>query len=158
MPGSLVLVAGPDPTASERFLSRVVEDKGALLSPGRVRRLIAGRVPEDQLESQAAAVLDATVNKRLAAGDAVVLVMEGFVPEAREALVRAAAALRRPRHLILLEGQASDEEDRGALDELRRALIAGELGEEGFHTAIRLGGKSADEVNRLLFRAPQRDE
>ena len=44
------------------------------------------------------------------------------------------------------------------MDDLRRSLIANELGEEGFHTAIRLGGKSAADVNRLLFRAPQRDD
>src|SRR3954470_2864186 len=72
MPGSLVLVTGPNPTESERFINRVLEDKGALLSAARVRRLIEGRVPEEQLESQTAAVLDGAVNKRLTAGDAVV--------------------------------------------------------------------------------------
>jgi hypothetical protein len=157
-PGSLVLVATPEPAEAERFFSRVLEDKAALLSPNKVRRLLEGRVSEQDLESQAAAVLDAAVAKRLKGGDAVVLIMEGFNPEAREHYIRAAAALRRPRHLVLLEGTAADEEDRGALDDLRRTLLAGELGEEGFHTAIRLGGKSAAEVNRLLFRAPARDE
>jgi hypothetical protein len=157
-PGSLVVVASPDAGEAERYFVRVLEDKAALLSLNKVRRLIAGRVSAEQLEEQAGAVLDSAVAKRLNAGDAVVVIMEGFNAEARERYVRAAAALRRPRHLVLLEGTVSDEEDRGALDDLRRTLLAEELGEEGFHTAIRLGGKSASEVNRLLFRAPARDD
>jgi hypothetical protein len=157
-PGSLVVVASADPTEAERFFTRVLEDKAALLSPAKVRRLLEGRVSAEQLETQAAAVLEAAVAKRLKGGDAVVIVMEGFDPAEREHYVRAAAALRRPRHLVLFEGPAADDEDRSALDDLRRTLLAGELGEEGFHTAIRLGGKSAAEVNRLLFRAPARDD
>jgi hypothetical protein len=157
-PGSLVIVASPDATEAERFLSRVLEDKGALLSPAKVRRLLEGRVSAEDLDAQAEAVLESAVQKRLTAGDAVVLVMEGFDAAAREHYIRAAAALRRPRHLVLLETPTADDEARESLDDLRRALIAGELGEEGFHTAIRLGGKSAAEVNRLLFRTAARDE
>lgn len=156
-PGSLVLVATPAPAEGERFMTGVLEDRSALLSPQKVRKLLAGRVGEDELEQRAAEVLGAAVQKRLDAGDAVVVVLEGFGVEGRERWVRAAAALRRPRHLILLDGSAQ-EADRGALGDLRRALLAGELGEEGFHTAIRLGGSSAAELNRIVFRSPPRDE
>jgi hypothetical protein len=66
----------------------------------------------------------------------------------------------RPRHLILLETARDQvrEEDLAALNELRRALDAGELGAEGFQTALRLGGGSASEVKRILFRPPPREE
>ena len=36
--------------------------------------------------------------------------------------------------------------------------MAERLGDEGFHTAIRLGGSAANEVKKLVFRAPQRDD
>ena len=67
---------------------------------------------------------------------------------------------KRPRHLILLEIARDQvrEEDLAALNELRRALDAGELGAEGFQTALRLGGGSAIEVKRILFRPPPREE
>ena len=156
-PGSLVLVASPDAEDAERYLAGILEDRAALITPGRVRRLLSGRVPAEQLGEQARTVLETAVNKRLTGGDGTVLVLEGFDPEEREHWLRAAAALRRPRHLILLDGPAADE-DRDALGALRKALIAGALGEEGFHTAIRLGGSSAAEVKKLVFRAPKRDD
>ena len=79
---------------------------------------------------------------------------------AREPFLAKASELRRPRHLILLEmaREHVDEEDLGALNELRRALDAGELGAEGIQTALRLGGGTAAEVKRILFRAPSREE
>ena len=67
---------------------------------------------------------------------------------------------RRPRHLILLEtprDQVQDEE-RPGLDELRRALDAGELGSEGFATVLRLGGNALREVKRIVFQARPRED
>jgi hypothetical protein len=150
-PGSLVLVAAADPGHAEQYLHGVLEDRPALISPGRVQRLLQGRVPDEQLEAQAATVLETAVTKRLDNGDAVVLVL-GDV-EDRERWLQAAASRRRPRHLILLEGS-----DEGRLAGLRKALLAESLGDEGFHTAIRLGGSAANEVKKLVFRAPQRDD
>jgi hypothetical protein len=157
-PGSLVLVAAPDRDAAETYLTGILEDRAALITPGRVRRLLQGRVPDEQLDAQAGTVLEAAVLKRLQAGDAVVLVLGGLGPDEREAWLRAAAAHRRPRHLILLDGPGGDEEDRAALADLRKTLLAERLGDEGFHTAIRLGGSAASEVKKLVFRAPQRDD
>ena len=81
---------------------------------------------------------------------------------ARSASASCASPLRckRPRHLILLETARDQvaEEDLAALNELRRALDAGELGDEGFQTALRLGGGSAAEVKRILFRPPPRED
>jgi hypothetical protein len=67
---------------------------------------------------------------------------------------------KRPRHLILLEA-ARDEVDEGdlsTLNDLRRRLDAGELGEEGFQTAVRIGGSSVFELKRIVFQRPPRDE
>ena len=71
-----------------------------------------------------------------------------------------AAAAKRPRHLILLEVARADvpEEDRAALNELRRRLDAGELGAEGFQTAVRVGGQSVSELKRIVFEYPPRDD
>jgi hypothetical protein len=89
-----------------------------------------------------------------------VLVAEGLDADEREPFVRIAAALKRPRHLILLETarEQVQEDDLTALNELRRVLDAGELGAEGFQTALRLGGGTAGEVKRILFRPPPREE
>lgn len=156
-PGSLVLVAAPDPAAAESYLMGVLEDRSTLITRAKVRKLLSGRVPDDQLEAQSGTVLQAAVTKRLKAGEETVLVLDGFDPAEREEWLRAAAPLRRPRHLILLDGSAGEEE-KAALGDLRKTLMAGGLGEEGFHTAIRLGGAAAREVNRLVFRAPPREE
>jgi glutamate racemase len=68
--------------------------------------------------------------------------------------------LRRPRHVVLLEvgrDRVADE-DRDALNDLRRRLDAGQLGQEGFQTALRLGGSSVGELRRILFRPPPDDD
>jgi hypothetical protein len=50
------------------------------------------------------------------------------------------------------------DEERPALDELRRALDAGELGQEGFQTALRLGGNALSELKRIVFQPPPRED
>ena len=44
-PGSLVVVVSPSADLRDRFTERVFEEKGVVLSPQAVRKLIAGRVP-----------------------------------------------------------------------------------------------------------------
>ena len=131
-----------------------------MLSPSALRKLIAGRVPDDQVDAKAAELLTATVAKRLDAGDSVVVALDGLEAEERDPFVRAASALRRPRHLILLEAARDDvaEEDRALLNELRRALDAGEVGSEGFQTAMRLGGGTIAELKRIVFRPAPKDD
>jgi hypothetical protein len=159
-PGSLLVVACASLVERDRFLDRLIEDRACLLSLGKVRALLAGRVAEQELQARAAELLHAAVSKRLQSRETVVLAAEGLDAGEREPFVRMAAALKRPRHLILLETARDQvrEEDLGALNELRRALDAGELGGEGFQTALRLGGGSASEVKRILFRPPPREE
>jgi predicted kinase len=159
-PGSLVVIVSASAAERDRFAQRVLEDKSALFSLDKVRALLAGRVPDHEVEGRARQLLDAAVAKRLQAGESVVLAADGVEADGREVFVRMAAAAERPRHLILLE-IARDrvaEEDRATLNELRRALDAGELGGEGFQTALRLGGASVSELKRIVFRPPPRDD
>jgi predicted kinase len=159
-PGSLLVVACASPADRDRFLDRLIEDRSCLLSLGKVRALLAGRVAEQALPARAEELLRAAVSKRLQSRETVVLATDGLQAGEREPFVRMAATLKRPRHLILLETAREQvrEEDHAALNELRRALDAGELGGEGFQTALRLGGGSAAEVKRILFRPPPREE
>jgi predicted kinase len=159
-PGSLLVIVSASPAQRDRFAQRVLEDRSALFSLDKVRALLAGRVPADDLEERATHVLDAAVAKRLQANETVVIAADGVGREAREGFVRMAAAAERPRHLILLEvaREHVPEEDRATLNELRRALDAGELGAEGFQTVLRLGGAAISEVKRILFRPPPRDD
>ena len=159
-PGSLLVIVSGSATALDDLTDRVLEGRGALLSIGKVRGLLAGRVPEEEMESRAAELLDAAALKRLEANETVVLAADGLDAEERERFVRAAAKLKRPRHLILLETARDQvaEEDRAALNDLRRRLDAGELGAEGFQTALRLGGNAIGELKRIVFQPAPRDD
>lgn len=158
-PGSLLIIASPSVAIRERFAERLIEQRGTLFSLQKVRDLIAGRVPEEQMDEKAVELLDAAVTKRLEAGDTVVITA-GVAPDERERHVKVAAQNRRPRHLILLEAPRDEvaEEDRQPLNDLRRRLDAGELGADGFHSALRLGGEAPAELKRLVFRPEPRDE
>ncbi|HTY96290.1 MAG TPA: hypothetical protein VMB91_04575 [Solirubrobacteraceae bacterium] len=158
-PGSLLIVCCASSEQLEAFLERLIEDRSSLLTRGRVLKLLAGRVPEDQLESRADELLKLTVAKRLENRQTVVLGLQDMSAATREPYLAKATEQRRPRHLILLEvpRELVDDEALGELNELRRALDAGELGAEGIQTALRLGGGTAEEVKRILFRPPPRE-
>ena len=159
-PGSLVIVLSADVDTREAFCARVLEDVNVLLSMVRLRRLLAGRVAEEQLEEKARQLLDATATKRLGAGQTVVLALDGFDAAEREKYVRMAHANRRPRHLVFVEVSKDKvpDEDRATIDALRTALDAGELGQEGFVTSLRLGGRTVDELKRIVFAPPPSDD
>jgi len=159
-PGSLLIVACACAQELDGFIGRLIEDRSSVLGMRKVEALLAGRVSEEQLQERAAELLAAAVAKRLDSRQTVVLGMESFDPAAREPFLRMAAAQRRPRHLILLETARENvaEEDLPALNQLRRSLDAGELGAEGIQTALRLGGGTASEVKRILFRPPPRED
>lgn len=159
-PGSLLLIVSPSAAERDRFIARVVEDKGAVFSLDKVRGLLEGRVPAGDVEARAGELLDAAIGKRIEAGETVVLAADGLAAEARERYVRMAAAVRRPRHLILLEAgrDGAGDEERAALDELRRSLVAGDLGAEGIQTALRLSGGTIAEVKKIVFRPAPRDD
>ena len=160
-PGSLLVIVSGSRAERDHFAARVLEGPGLLLSLDKVRRLLTGKgAAEDVAAERAPELLDAAVEKRLSAGETVVVAANGLDAEERERLVRMAARFRRPRHLILVEApreQVADE-DRPALNDLRRRLDAGELGAEGFQTALRLGGQAVGELRRIVFRPEPRDD
>jgi predicted kinase len=144
---------------AERFAERLIDSK-ALLSLSKVRDLLAGRVAEEEMPSRAQEVLDAAIRKRLEASQTVAIVAEGLDATERDRYARMAAAAGRPRHLILLEAPREDvpEDAQATLNDLRRRLDAGELGAEGFHTALRIGGGAVGELKRIVFQLPPRDD
>jgi predicted kinase len=159
-PGSLLVIVSASATAREAFVERVIQERAAVLSLNKVRGLLAGRVGADEMEARAADLLHAAASKRIDSGETVVFVAQSLEPEEREPYVRMAAAHKRPRHIMLLETARDDvpEESRAALNTLRKNLDAGELGAEGFQTALRLGGGTVAEVKRVLFRPPPQDD
>lgn len=146
--------------AGEDLAQRIVDDRSSLLSLGKVRGLLAGRVADEAIEARAAELLEAAVLKRLEGNESVALAIGALAGEERERFVRPAAGLKRPCHLILVESPRDEvaEDDRPALNKLRKALDGGALGAEGFHTVLRLGGGSIAEVKRVVFRSESRDE
>ena len=159
-PGSFVVVVSASQIDRDKFVGRVFEEQGAVLGIDKLKSLVEGKVDESAVESTAKQLLDATISKRVEKGDAVVFPAMSLEAEEREPYVRLAHKFRRPRHLILIE-TAKDkvaEEDVAALNELRRQLDAGELGAEGFQTAMRLGGSAVSELKRIVFRPAPRDD
>jgi hypothetical protein len=159
-PGSLVIVVSASPADRDAFINRVFEEKGAVFTLAKIRGLIEGRVPAEDLDQRAADLQQAAVAKRLEAGESVVIGAEGLSAEERERWVRLAHGLRRPRHIILLETAKEQvgEEDAAPLNDLRTALDSGDLGSEGFQTAMRLGGAAIGELRRIVFRPAPRDD
>ena len=159
-PGSLLMVVGASEQDRESFADRAIEQKGAILTPGKVRTLLEGRVPDEELDAKASEVLLAAAAKRFDANESTVVVTNGLDPEERERFARLASKNKRPRHLILVETarEKVSEDDLGPVNETRRRLDAGELGAEGFDTAMRLGGDSISELKRIVFRPAPRDD
>jgi len=158
-PGSLVVVVSASPADRDRFLDRVIEEKGAVLGLEKLKAMVAGKVDEALLDATAKQLLDATIAKRLEKGEVVVFPAATLDPAEREPYVRLAHKVRRPRHLILIETGKDKvaEEDAAPLNELRRQLDAGELGAEGFQTAMRVGGSAVTELKRIVFQPAPRD-
>jgi hypothetical protein len=159
-PGSLVVIVSANAADRDRFTARVFEEQGAVLGLDKLRAMVAGKVDESALDATAKQLLDATIAKRLEKGEAVVLPTNSLDPAEREPYIRIAHRFRRPRHLILLETAKDkvDEEDLPVLNELRRQLDSGEVGAEGFQTAMRLGGSSVTDLKRIVFRPAPRDD
>ena len=159
-PGSMVVIVSPSATDRDRFAERLITNRGSLLSLDKVRSLLAGRASEEEIAARATEILDAAILKRLNASETVVIAANGMEADERERYARMAAAAKRPRHLILLEVARDDvqEADRATLNELRTRLDAGELGAEGFQTAVRIGGGSLSELKRIVFQPPPRDD
>ena len=154
------MIVGPVASQPVAFAERVVEERGAILSLAKVRSVLAGRVAEDEIDAKAHQLLEAAIARRVQANQSVVVATDNLDAAERERYVRLAHASRRPRHLILLEARRDEvlEHENTPLGDLRRALDAGELGLEGFQTALRLSGNALAEVKRIVFQKPPQDD
>src|SRR5260221_13675451 len=56
-PGSLLVIVSSSPSDAEAFVNRLVQNKGALMSIPKVRTLLQGRVPDDEVDARAAELL-----------------------------------------------------------------------------------------------------
>jgi predicted kinase len=159
-PGSLLLIVSAAEGDRDRFSSRLIENKNSLLSLEKVKSILEGRVPEGELDGKATELLEAAVAKRLGAGDTVVITTQGLDPEERAKWIKMAATNRRPRHIIMLETRKDDipEDQLQAVNDLRTKLDTGGLGEEGFHSALRLGGDARMELKKIAFQPAPRDD
>jgi predicted kinase len=158
-PGSLLVIASPSTEDRDQFAQRVLDSQGFVLSLDKVRALLEGRVAAEEIDERAAQLLDAAALKRFEAGDTVVLAADGLDADERERFVRMAHRFKRPRHLILVEVARDKvaDDDRAPLNDLRRRLDAGQLGQDGFQTALRVGGAAAGELRRVVFRPASED-
>ncbi|MBV9817168.1 MAG: hypothetical protein JOZ07_02315 [Solirubrobacterales bacterium] len=159
-PGSLLLVTGARAAGLDRLLARVIEERGIVFTPAKVRALLSGRVPEDQIGARTDELIRTAVAKRMAAGETAVVALPDIDPATRRTFVELAHAHRRPRHLLMVEAPNDSvaDDERRVLAELRRALTAGELGAEGFHTSIRFAGNALVELKKIVFRPAPADE
>lgn len=157
-PGSLLLVVGPDAGAVEDIVTRRIEEQATVLSLDRLRTMVAGKVPADEVESKILELRDAVAAKKLAKGETVVITSAGLDPADRDRWARQAAALRRPRHLLFVDVKSDDPEVTSAANALRKAITDGELGKEGFFTAMRVSGAALSERSRIVFAPPPRDD
>jgi hypothetical protein len=157
-PGSLLLVVGHDAGAVESLVERRVEEQGTVLSIPRLAALVRGKVPADEEESKAAELREAVAAKKLAKGETVVVTLPSLDEADREHWARAAAAHRRPRHLLFVDTKSEDPEVAAQANVLRKKLTDGALGAEGFFTAMRVSGAAVDERSRIVFAPPPKDD
>ena len=75
-PGSFVLVVSGSEEEADKLAQRVFEERGAVLTTVKVRGLLAGKVPEEEMGAKASQLLSAAAAKRLQAGDSVVVAAE----------------------------------------------------------------------------------
>ena len=81
-----MIVSGSAPDR-DRFAKGLIDSR-SLLSLGKVRELLAGRTPEEEIAERAQEVLDAAVTKRMEASETVVVAAEGLDAGEREHYVR----------------------------------------------------------------------
>src|SRR3954467_5615682 len=77
-PGSLLMVVSASDEARDSFVERLAPGKAAVLSLGKGKGLLAGRVPRGCVDESAAQLLDMAVMKRLEGGESVVFPTSGL--------------------------------------------------------------------------------
>ena len=160
-PGSLVLIACADPQQRARFTARVIDEQSAVLSADKVRGLLRGQGPGRPARGQGAGAagrrrVQALRRRADRRGPA-----RGRWPP-RSASASCGSPRRTAGRAISCSSRCprtpSPTRTRSSLGELRTALNAGELGQEGFMTSLRLGGHVIEELKKIVFAPPPADD
>lgn len=156
-PRSLLVVCSATPEIRLKFLQRFFSAQ-QIISQRRIEAFLGGSVDSKDLGAAAKQLMHAAISRRLQAGQSTVIApLELFVDE-REDLTKIAHQYKRTAHLIVLDAgrQAVGDENLFAqLAALRAAARSGEVGSEGFRTALVLGRADVDRLQAVFFIDPR---
>jgi hypothetical protein len=156
--GSLVIFTGADAVTVHRLVARMLP-RPALISYDVLARAVADkRVPAEQVGEVTQRLVAKRIDERRAEGQATVVETGDLSSELRTALA-AMADRRAGAHLVVLDSgrkAVGDDERFEALRTVVTGARSGDIGEEGFSTAMVLGRVDLDKVTGIEFVAPRR--
>jgi hypothetical protein len=156
--GSLVIFTGADSVTVHRLVARMLP-RPALISYDVLARAVAEkRVPAEQVGEVTQRLVAKRIAERQAEGQATVIETGDLSTELRTALA-ALADRRAGSHLVVLDSGRKAVDDDERFEALRAVVTgarSGEIGTEGFSTAMVLGRVDLDKVTGIEFVAPRR--
>jgi hypothetical protein len=150
--GSLVVFTGADVVTIHRLVARMLP-RPALVSYDPLARAVAEKVPAEQVEEVTLRLVSKRVAERQAEGQATVIATSDLSAELRRKLA-ALAERRAGSHLVVLDSGRKAVDDDERFEELRAVVTgarSGEIGSEGFSTAMVLGRVDLDKVTGIEF-------
>lgn len=150
--GSLVLFTGADAVSVHRLVARLLP-RPTLISYDALARAVAEKVPAEQVGDVTLRLVGKRVAEHQAAGQATVIETGGLSPELRSSLA-ALADRRSGSHLVVLDSGRKAVGDDERFEQLRAVVAAarsGDIGAEGFSTAMVLGRVDLDKVTGIEF-------
>jgi hypothetical protein len=150
--GSLVVFTGADAVTVHRLVARLLP-RPALISYDTLARAVAEKVPSEQVGEVTLRLVAKRVAERQAEGQATVVETADLSTELRTALA-ALADRRAGSHLVVLDSgrkAVGDDERFEALRAVVAGARSGEIGAEGFATAMVLGRVDLDKVTGIEF-------
>lgn len=150
--GSLVIFTGADAVVVHRLVARMLP-KPALISYDTLAQAVAEKVPAERVEEVTLQLVGKRVAERREAGQATVVETGDLGTELRTKLA-ALSDRRGGAHLVVLDSgrkAVGDEERFEALRAVVAGARSGEIGAEGFSTAMVLGRVDLDKVTGIEF-------
>ena len=150
--GSLVVFTGADVVTVHRLVARMLP-RPALISYDVLARAVAEKVPAEQVTEVTLRLVGKRGAERQAEGQATVIETGELDSELRAALAKLADR-RAGSHLVVLDSgrkAVGDDERFEALREVVTGARSGEIGSEGFSTAMVLGRVDLDKVTGIEF-------
>ncbi len=154
--GSLVVFTGADPITVHRLVARMLP-RPALISYDALARQVAEKVPADRVGEVTLQLISKRVGERKAEGQATAIETADLSSELRTALA-AMADRRAGSHLVVFDSGRKAVGDDERFEQLRAVVSgarSGEIGSEGFSTAMVLGRVDLDKVTGIEFVAPR---